>query len=79
VGIQEETPSIDPVTMDIQAQIDALRATISAASGTSTGPQKTPFKLKPPIIGGIKELTPVDFVAWTGGKYKQVQPAVDCK
>jgi hypothetical protein len=67
MDIQEETPSFDPVTMDMQAQIDALRATIISASGTSTGPQKTPFKPKPPIIGGIKDLTPVDFDAWTGG------------
>jgi hypothetical protein len=60
-------PSIDSA-MDMQAQIDALKATIDALRATSTGPQNTPFKPKPPTIGGVKELTPTDFVAWTGGK-----------
>jgi hypothetical protein len=70
MDIQEEEPaSIAPSIADMQAQIDALKAAIlRSATGTTSGPQKTPFKPKPPTIGGIKELTPTDYVAWTGGK-----------
>jgi hypothetical protein len=79
MDIQEEEPaSIAPSIADMQAQIDALKAAIlRSATGTTSGPQKTPFKPKPPTIGGIKELTPTDYVAWTGGKPNLQWTAID--
>jgi hypothetical protein len=86
IDVQEENPSIDMQTLlaqmqsrktQIQAQIDALRATISSASSTTSVPQKAPFKPKPPTIGGVEELSPTNFIAWTGGKPNLQWTALD--
>jgi hypothetical protein len=74
---KEDAPSIAPSVLDMQAEIAALKTALSAsASGTTSGPQKTQFKPLLPTIGGIKELTPTDFVAWDWWK---AEPRVDRK
>jgi hypothetical protein len=77
------TSTVDPQvppeisTVDLQAQIDQLKDLLSISSGATTGSRKTPFKPKPPTIGGVMELTPDDFVAWTGGKPNLLWTASD--